>query len=115
MGVDEVFRRARESYPYLDVATVYRTLRLFRELGVVTEVGIADRLHFELTDPAARHHHMVCKVCGSAFDLSPYYLEQFRETLSREFGFEPDLGNFTVTGTCVRCGSRKELRGPIGN
>ena len=103
MGVDEVFNRAKESYPYLDIATVYRTLHLFKDLGVVTEVAIGDRLHFELTDPHAPHHHMVCRVCGGAFNLSPEYLEEFRETLFHEFGFEPDLENFTITGVCAQC------------
>ena len=107
MGVEDVFNRAKESYPYLDIATVYRTLHLFKNLGVVTEVAIGDRLHFELTDPHRRHHHMVCKVCGKALDLSPEYLDGFRRTLVQEFGFEPDLDNFTVSGVCAECGSSR--------
>lgn len=103
MDVDEVFRKARESYPYIDIATVYRTLHLFRRMGVVTEVAIGDRLHFEITDPDAPHHHMVCRPCGGAYDLAPDYLDQFRNTLTEEFDFEPDLDNFTVTGVCSTC------------
>ncbi len=103
MGVDEVFRRAREAYPYMDIATVYRTLHLFKRLGVVTEVAIGDRLHYELTDPTGKHHHMVCRVCHGAYNLSPHYLEEFRETLLGEFGFEPDLEHFAITGVCSRC------------
>ncbi len=103
MGVDEVFRQAREAYPYMDIATVYRTLHLFKRLGVVTEVAIGDRLHYELTDPTGRHHHMVCRVCHGAYNLSPHYLEEFRETLLAEFGFEPDLEHFAVTGVCSQC------------
>ena len=103
MGVDEVFRKAKESYPYMDIATVYRTLHLFRRMGVVTEVAIGDRLHFEITDQEAPHHHMVCRPCGGAYDLAPDYLDEFRNTLSVEFDFEPDLDNFTVTGVCSNC------------
>ena len=103
MDVDEVFREARETYPYMDIATVYRTLHLFKRMGVVTEVAIGDRLHFEITDPDARHHHMVCSVCSGAYDLAPDYLDEFRNTLTSEFNFEPDLENFTVTGTCSDC------------
>ena len=103
MGVDEVFRRAKEAYPYMDIATVYRTLHLFKDLGVVTEVAIGDRLHYELTDPHGKHHHMVCRVCDGAFNLSPHYLEEFRETLLQEFGFEPDLEHFSVSGICATC------------
>lgn len=105
MGVDEICRRAREAYPYIDMATVYRTLHLFKKLGVVTEVSMGDRLHFELTDPDSKHHHMVCRACGSAFDLSPVYLEEFRRALIEKYGFQPDLAHFTVTGVCARCAS----------
>ena len=110
MGVDEVFRRAKEAYPYMDIATVYRTLHLFRDLGVMTEVAIGDRLHYELTGPQGRHHHMVCRVCNGAFNLSPHYLEEFRKTLNREFGFEPDLDHFTVSGVCADCCSEEKRR-----
>jgi Fur family ferric uptake transcriptional regulator len=103
MGVDEIFQQAKEAYPYMDVATVYRTLHLFRNLGVVTEVAIGDRLHYELTDPHGGHHHMVCRVCNGAFNLSPHYLEEFRTALSQEFGFEPDLEHFAVSGVCAGC------------
>ena len=113
LGVDEVFERAKEAYPYMDIATVYRTLHLFKSLGVVTEVAIGDRLHYELTDPNGRHHHMVCRVCNGAFNLSPHYLEEFRVTLSREFGFEPDLEHFAVSGVCAQC--RSDSVGPESN
>ena len=103
MGVDEVFQAAKEAYPYMDIATVYRTLNLFKGLGVVTEVAIGDRLHFELTDPDGHHHHMVCRACNGAFNLSPHYLAEFRETLNKEFGVEPDLEHFAVTGVCAGC------------
>ena len=106
LGVDEVFRRAKESYPYMDITTVYRTLHLLKNLGVVTEVAIGDRLHYELTDPTGPHHHMVCRVCSGAFNLSPSYLEEFHNTLLQEFGFEPDLEHLTVTGRCSECQSK---------
>ena len=105
MGVDEVFRRAKEAYPYMDIATVYRTLHLFKDLGVVTEVAIGDRLHYELIDPSGPHHHMVCRVCNGAFNLSPTYLDEFRDTLLEEFDFEPDLEHFAIKGTCSGCRS----------
>jgi Fe2+ or Zn2+ uptake regulation protein len=103
MGVDEVFCQAKEAYPYMDLATVYRTLHLFKRLGVVTEVAINDRLHYELTDPDGAHHHMVCQVCNGAYNLSPRYLDKLRDILIREFGFEPDLDHFAITGVCANC------------
>ena len=106
MGVDEVFQRVRVDYPYMDVATVYRTLHLLKEIGMVTEVAIGDRLHYELTDPNGRHHHMVCRACHGAFNLSPHYLEEFRRVLDQQFGFEPDLEHFAISGLCSQCRSK---------
>lgn len=103
MNVDEVYERAKQAYPYMDIATVYRTLHLFKRLGLVTEVGMGDRLHYELTDPNARHHHMACLVCSEAFAFSPSYLDEFRRRLVNEFDFEPDLDHFTITGVCSGC------------
>ena len=103
MGVDDVFQQAKAAYPYMDIATVYRTLHLYKDLGVVTEVAIGDRLHYELTDPGGGHHHMVCRVCNGAYNLGPHYLEEFRRTLVDEFSFEPDLEHFTVSGVCSAC------------
>ena len=103
MGVDEVFRQAQQSYPYMDIATVYRTLHLLKDLGVVTEVAIGERLHYELTAPGERHHHMVCRTCNGAYNLPPHYLSEFRQTLVQEFGFEPDLEHFAVEGICAAC------------
>ena len=72
---------------------------------------MGDRLHYELTDPNARHQHMVCQVCGKAFNLSPSYLDEFSRRLVDEFGFEPDVDNFTVTGVCSRCQPADEEKG----
>ena len=49
------------------------------------------------------HHHMVCRACNGAFNLSPHYLVEFRDTLNNEFGFEPDLEHFAVSGICANC------------
>jgi len=103
LGVNEIFQRTRKAYPYIDIATVYRTLHLFNKVGLVTSVGIGDKLHFEVTDPDHKHQHMVCSNCGNAFDLGIKYLEQLRNTLNVVFGFQPDLDNFTIRGKCSNC------------
>lgn len=102
LGVDEIYEQVREVYPYIDMATVYRTLHLLKRLHLVTEIGLGDVSRYELTRKD-RHNHMVCNECGSAFDLSPRYLEEFRRRLVEEFGFEPDLEHFAVAGRCAGC------------
>ncbi len=103
VGADEVWNRVKMQHPYVDLATVYRTLQLLKRVGVVTEVVIGNKLHFELTDQLNRHHHMVCSHCDAVQTLSPAYLDELSQRLQLEFGFTPDLENFTIGGTCDKC------------
>lgn len=110
VSVEEIMREVQASYPYIDVATVYRTLQWLKGLHLVTELDIGGAARFELNDPGrAPHHHMVCQVCGEAFNLPPQYLEEFRATLKREFGFEPDVAHFAIGGRCAKCAAQQTV------
>lgn len=102
---DEVWNQAKAQHPYVDLATIYRTLQLLKRIGVVTEVVIGNKLHFELADQHNRHNHMVCSDCDAVQTLSPDYLAEFSRRLEQEFGFTPDLDNLTIGGKCAKCHS----------
>ena len=106
IGVDEIIQEVHKTYPYIDLATVYRTLQLLKQLHMVTELDVGGFARYELNE-ADGHHHMVCRVCGGAFDLSPSYLEEFRERLIKEFQFQPDLEHFAVGGLCAECAAKE--------
>ena len=107
IGIDEIYKASKSVYPYLDLATVYRTVHLFRDVGVLTEIGIGDRHTYELRTRDGQHHHMLCRQCNKTFSLSPHYLEAFKASLVRDFNFEPDLDNFAVAGVCTDCKSQR--------
>ena len=103
LTAEAIHQEVVKTYPYLDIATVYRILQLLKRLHLVTEIDLGgDSARYEATKPN-KHHHMVCKECGSTFDLSTSYLEEFRTRLMREFGFEPDLEHFAIGGLCADC------------
>ncbi len=103
IGADEVWHLAKEHHPFVDLATIYRTLQLLKRLGVVTEVIIGNKLHFEMADHHNRHNHMVCSVCDGVQTLTPDYLAEFSQRLKQEFGFFPNLDNITIGGVCSQC------------
>ncbi len=110
IGVDEIFQEVCRVYPYIDVATVYRTLQWLKRLHLVTELGVGGAARYELVAMETEaHHHMVCRKCGDAFDLSPSYLQEFRVALQREFGFEPDMEHFAIAGLCAACRGAGQL------
>ena len=107
IGIDEIYKASKSVYPYLDLATVYRTVHLFRDVGVLTEIGIGDRHTYELRTRDGQHHHMLCRKCNKTFSLSPQYLEAFKASLVKDFNFEPDLDNFAVAVICTDCKSQR--------
>lgn len=99
----EVLEDVRRTYPYIDASTVYRTLGSARDLGLVSEVnvGLAEA-QFEWVGPD-RHHHLVCRACGSQQSLEDDYLADLARALLNDYGFEGDLDHFVIMGKCERC------------
>jgi len=90
--------------PTLDRASVYRTLNLFRELGVVQDVVIAGRRKIELTDMfSPHHHHIACETCGKTIAIHDEAFEHQIERLARSHGFRHTAHSFEVTGHCANC------------
>ncbi len=111
LSADQIHARVREKYPYVDISTVYRTLELLKELGLVTETDMGrGRLVYEFRGADRPHHHLVCQECGRTFELDHRFLEPLEEALLREYGFEADIHHFAVFGRCADCRSESEHR-----
>jgi Fur family ferric uptake transcriptional regulator len=103
VSVDEIHQQVLKQYPYIDVATVYRTVGLLKRLHVVNEVLRGGVGHYELADPADRHHHMVCEHCGRAIHIPTHYLDALHDQLVAETGFDAHMEHFTISGLCADC------------
>ena len=106
--VEQIAAKLHEDYPQIDTATVYRTVGLLSRLHLVNEVMVGGVSHYEYADPGHRHHHMVCEHCGTTFHLDPSYLDELREKLLQDTGFELHTEHFTVSGLCSDCRAHVE-------
>jgi Fur family ferric uptake transcriptional regulator len=93
-----------EARPEVDVTTVYRTLELLEELGLVKHA------HLGHGAPSYRpaeddHIHVVCHACGSVIDAPRNLIDGLADRLATESGFVVDRSHFTVFGRCVNCAS----------
>lgn len=83
--------------------TVYRTLELLTELGVVRPIyqgtGAA---HYVLLEEG-HHHHMVCNACQKVIELEQCWLEGVAEELNGRFGFQIQGHLLEFYGTCADC------------
>lgn len=94
----EVQRTARG----VNISTVYRTLELLEELGLVKHTHLGHGPPTYHLAAHADHVHLVCRGCGKVTDVSPAVADSLVSTLRTEYGFETDVHHLTVYGNC--CG-----------
>jgi Fur family ferric uptake transcriptional regulator len=97
-----VARRVRERVPDVNPSTVYRTLDLLEEVGVLSHAHLEAGPEYHRSSDG-QHVHLTCAKCGSEESLSMEEAERLRSLLSRHHGFHPDLTHFAISGICARC------------
>lgn len=91
------------AHPYIDVSTVYRTLSSATDLGLVSETDMGTRENEFEWIGMDRHHHLICRSCGSVTSLDNTYLDGLATLLFEEVHFQADLGHFAIFGLCEQC------------
>ncbi|WP_018386427.1 Fur family transcriptional regulator [Wenjunlia vitaminophila] len=100
---DSILTEVRKTASSVNISTVYRTLELLEELGLVSHAHLGHGAPtYHLAD---RHHHMhlVCRDCGSVIEADVSVAGPFVDLLKDRFGFETDMRHFALFGRCVRC------------
>jgi Fur family ferric uptake transcriptional regulator len=89
----------------VDRATVYRTVELFEELGIVHRLNIGWKYKVELSDIfLGHHHHFHCNNCGKTFTLTANpMLETMIDTAVAKEGYSPRSHNLEISGLCPAC------------
>jgi Fur family transcriptional regulator, ferric uptake regulator len=103
VSADQVYQQVVRVFPDVNISTVYRTLEVLEELGVVRHTHFhAGVAQYERTDEAP-HHHMLCSRCGSDFELDLDVLQPLADELKRRYGFQADLAHSAIVGLCRAC------------
>lgn len=97
-----VARRIQDEMPGVDTSTIYRTLNMLEEVGVLQHSHMENGLEYHRTEDAA-HVHLTCSECGEDSSLSFHELDEFRRLLREQRGFEADFSHFAITGLCRAC------------
>jgi Fe2+ or Zn2+ uptake regulation protein len=101
---EELLRASEERLPNLSLPTVYATLEVFEELGVVRR--IAGGPGPVLWDPRPEEHqHFACRRCGRVVDLDVRVRATAALDAARAAGHAPDSAQLLVVGTCDACQS----------
>jgi Fur family ferric uptake transcriptional regulator len=99
---DELHRRVQRDHPEVSASSIYRTMELLTEHGVVEHLHLGHGpAQYHLTDE--RHAHLVCNGCGAIVELDPELSAPFADRIADHLGFDLDLGHFALTGWCAPC------------
>lgn len=101
-GAEEIYRRIKPDLPSLSLGTVYRTLELFEEHGLVSRIhAFSDQSRFDANlDP---HHHLVCVRCRRVIDFRDERLEVLPIQPENVNGFRVLTHRIHVLGYCRDC------------
>lgn len=85
-------------------ATIYRTLPLLIESGLVKEVGKSqNRSHYEHVFGHAHHDHLLCIECGKVIEFKDDEIERLQSEICKRFGFKPLEHRLALMGYCKEC------------
>jgi len=103
IGAKELYRRASKKNESISLATVYRTLRLFKELGLIQERRLGQvNCYYEIKD-LAEHHHLVCSCCGNVIDFDSNLIRKIIENVQRDHDFNVTKTELYMEGYCRQC------------
>ncbi len=103
LDAGEIYAQAHQQGARLSLATVYRTLNLLKEAGMVRELHLDEEHHHYELDDKGGHSHLVCAVCGRVIEVaSATFLEAARR-LGEANGFDITAAQVELTGICADC------------
>ena len=100
---DEVLTAVREQSSAINISTVYRSLELLEDLGLVRHSHITDRALRSLSKSTPDRVPLVRRGCGAGLGASPAEFDELTENLRARHGFSADVGHLTVFGLCAEC------------
>lgn len=106
MSADDVYAMLQDEHPEIGLATVYRTLELFTELGILKKLDFEDgRFRYEINDHklSHSHYHLICLKCGKVIEFSYDSLDKIQNKIKKENGFTIVDYNLKFYGYCKDC------------
>ena len=109
VSVEDILERLRAERVVIGKATVYRTLDLLVESGLVDEHDFGEGFkRYEFLAAPGPHEHLICDTCGKVIEFTSAEVEDLKRELSRTHNFTPRAHRLEIYGLCEDCRDRAE-------
>jgi Fur family ferric uptake transcriptional regulator len=106
VSVEDLLRLVHRRRPDVGRTTIYRSLRLFREAGLASELLLGGEARFEPNWKREHHDHFVCRSCGEISEFTSLEIERIQQEIAAQIGFTIEGHRHHVFGLCGRCAAR---------
>ena len=106
LDAEKLYSLAHQKDPKLNRVTVYRTIKMLKDIGLVDELDLmhwSGDQHFYETRMKREHAHIICLRCGKVEEFFGDPLKKLRRQVESHFGFEVLLARTEVGGYCEHC------------
>jgi len=104
LDAEGIYELAKERDPNISLATVYRTLKVLKEVGIVQERMLdheGQKHHYEMA--ARAHYHFTCLECGRVIEFESPLIEQASDEVAEAWGLEVIHTRVHLDGYCPDC------------
>ena len=99
-----VYEVVRQQNPGIGLVTIYRTLEILAELGLICQIHIGGNCRsYLIRRPSEHHHHLICSDCGTVIDFTDCDLHELETRLSKETSFKINGHLLEFLGQCRKC------------
>jgi len=105
-SAQEIWDEVQSQHRGIGRATVFRTLDLLVELGVLNRVHVGDGCHRYAVCETSHHHHLMCVDCGSVTAIEAASIERQIHRMAGDSGFELLTHHLELIGRCAACRER---------
>lgn len=106
LTAEELYDLVKVECPEIGLATVYRTIQLLEEIGVIYKLNLDDGCNrYELVneDEIHQHHHLICTKCGNVTEVEGDLLDSIEKKVEEEYKFKIENHSVKFFGICDKC------------
>jgi len=105
VSVTEIFEQLQQEKVAIDLVTVYRTVHVLKELGLLVQLDLHQEglSRYELKEGRKHHHHIRCQICGQIVDLLLCPLKKVTKLIEQQTQFIVDDHTLEFAGLCPEC------------
>jgi Fur family transcriptional regulator, ferric uptake regulator len=108
-GADELFVSMKTSHSEISRATVYNTLELLAQCGILSKRNFGEnKSRYESNVGKVTHDHLICTNCGAIKEFSEARVQRIIKEISRDLGFKVSGYSFNIFGKCANPNCKKK-------